>query len=144
MHPFTFARHTPRNTTPDVSETSTTPFAKTPDRLPWQTDDDAPENLGLYQTYSPNAWYPAQPDQEDDPRLLAMEANEPKRRLIRDAKALSKLRRITQGQMAEEIGVPRRTLEEWLQFRRMPKAPGVTLIRRWVEAHSPCQQDLVG
>jgi transcriptional regulator with XRE-family HTH domain len=64
-----------------------------------------------------------------------MERCEPKRRLIRDAKALGKLRKITQGQMAEEIGVPRRTLEEWLQFRRMPEAPGTTLIRRWVDAN---------
>jgi DNA-binding transcriptional regulator YiaG len=64
-----------------------------------------------------------------------MERYESKRRLIRDAKALGKLRKLTQGQMAEEIGVPRRTLEEWLQFRRMPEAPGTTLIRRWVDAN---------
>ncbi|WP_205598506.1 helix-turn-helix transcriptional regulator [Halomonas sp. NO4] len=72
---------------------------------------------------------------EADKRLAAMEQDEPKRRLIRDAKALCKQRRITQAQMAEEIGVPRRTLEEWLQFRRLPKAPGTTLIRRWVETY---------
>ncbi|WP_409360218.1 helix-turn-helix domain-containing protein [Halomonas sp. YLB-10] len=64
-----------------------------------------------------------------------MEQNEPKRRLIRDAAALRKLRGITQAQMAKEVGVPHRTLEEWLQFRRMPKAPGTTLIRRWVDMH---------
>jgi DNA-binding transcriptional regulator YiaG len=70
--------------------------------------------------------------QEDDPRLVAMEHYESKRRLIRDAKALGKLRKITQRQMAEEIGVPRRTLEEWLQFRRMPQAPSEALLRLWV------------
>ncbi|MBY6207466.1 MULTISPECIES: helix-turn-helix domain-containing protein [Halomonas] len=69
-------------------------------------------------------------------RLDAMERDEPKRRLIRDAKALAKTRKITQAQMAEEMGVPHRTLEEWLQFRRMPKAPGTTLLQRWVAAHS--------
>ncbi|MBZ0330664.1 helix-turn-helix domain-containing protein [Halomonas sp. ANAO-440] len=68
-------------------------------------------------------------------RLDAMERDEPKRRLIRDAKALAKTRKITQAQMAEEMGVPHRTLEEWLQFRRMPKAPGTTLLRRWVETY---------
>jgi len=61
-----------------------------------------------------------------------MERYESKRRLIRDAKALGKLRKITQGQMAEEIGVPRRTLEKWLQFRRMPQAPSEALLRLWV------------
>lgn len=73
--------------------------------------------------------------QEDGPRLIAMERDETKRRLIRDAKALGKLRKITQGQMADEIEVPRRTLEEWLQFRRIPEAPGTTLIRRWVDTN---------
>lgn len=68
-------------------------------------------------------------------RLAAMEQNEPKRRLIRDAADLRKQRGITQVQMAKEVGVPCRTLEEWLQFRRMPKAPGTTLLRRWIEAH---------
>tara|TARA_R110001583_G_scaffold24480_1_gene89273 strand:+ start:1503 stop:1682 length:180 start_codon:yes stop_codon:yes gene_type:complete len=52
--------------------------------------------------------------------------------LIRDAKALRKLRKITQGQMADEIEMPRRTLEEWLQFRRMPQAPSEALLRLWV------------
>lgn len=70
--------------------------------------------------------------QEDDPRLIAMERYESKRRLIRDAKAFGKLRKITQGQMAEEVGVPRRTLEEWLQFRRMPQAPSEALLRLWL------------
>lgn len=72
----------------------------------------------------------------DDQRLAKMERNEPKRRLIRDAKALCKQRRITQAQMAQEMGVPVRTLEDWLQFRRMPKAPGTTLLRRWMETYS--------
>ena len=71
----------------------------------------------------------------DDQRLAKMERNEPKRRLIRDAKALCKQRRITQAQMAQEMGVPVRTLEDWLQFRRMPKAPGTTLLRRWMDTH---------
>lgn len=84
--------------------------------LPWQSVADAPEDAQR--------------------RLDAMERDEPKRRLIRDAKALGKIRKITQAQMAEEIGVPRRTLEDWMQFRRMPKAPGMTLIRRWVVQHS--------
>lgn len=68
-------------------------------------------------------------------RLAAMEQDEPKRRLIRDAAALRKQRGITQVQMAEELGVPCRTLEEWLQGRRYPKGPGQTLLRRWVDQH---------
>lgn len=77
----------------------------------------------------------AMADDDAEKRLADMEANEPKRRLIRDAKALGKMRKITQAQMAEEIGVPHRTLQEWYQFRRFPKTPGTTLLRRWVEAH---------
>ena len=84
-------------------------------RLPWQTVSEAQD--------------------EAQRRLDAMERDEPKRRLIRDAKALAKLRKITQAQMAEEIGVPHRTIEDWLQFRRIPKTPGTTLLRRWVEEH---------
>ena len=115
MNPFTSARHT----TPDVSETSTGSPSARPCPLPWQMGSEAEK---VSQTER----------QEEDPRLIAMERYESKRRLIRDAKALSKLRKITQRQMAEEIGVPRRTLEEWLQFRRMPQAPSEALLRLWV------------
>ena len=84
--------------------------------LPWQSVADAPEDAQR--------------------RLDAMERDEPKRRLIRDAKALAKIRKITQAQMADEMGVPHRTLEEWLQFRRMPKAPGTTLLWRWLSQYA--------
>lgn len=108
MFNFPFPQDTPQQAPHAFSETRHT----TPAPLPWETN--------------------ASPYDDAEKRLADMEANEPKRRLIRDAKALCKLRKITQATMAEEIGVPRRTLEEWLQFRRIPKAPGVTLIRRWV------------
>lgn len=103
----------------DSSEPSDSPTGSpspTPDPLPWQTVNESQDDAQR--------------------RLDAMEREEPKRRLIRDAKALAKLRKITQAQMAEEMGVPHRTLEDWLQFRRMPKAPGTTLLRRWVDTHS--------
>lgn len=89
----------------------------------------------------PLPWLSAADSPDDAQRRLdAMERDEPKRRLIRDAKALAKIRKITQAQMAEEVGVPHRTLEEWLQFRRMPKAPGTTLLRRWLETYR--QEDI--
>ncbi|MBB3189207.1 helix-turn-helix transcriptional regulator [Halomonas cerina] len=102
-----------QNISPESSDASPESSSSTPGQLPWQTVSEAQEDAQR--------------------RLDAMEQAEPKRRLIRDAKALAKLRQITQVQMAEEVGMPHRTLEEWLQFRRMPKAPGTTLIRRWVE-----------
>lgn len=108
MFNFPFQQDTPQQAPQASSETRHTTSAP----LPWKTA--------------------ASPQDDAEKRLAAMEQDEPKRRLIRDAKALCKLRKITQATMAEEIGIPRRTLEEWLQFRRMPKAPGVTLIRRWV------------
>jgi len=111
MFNFPFSHDTPQQAPHAFSEKRNT----TPAPLPWETT--------------------ASPQDEAEKRLADMEANEPKRRLIRDAKALCKLRKITQAQMAEEIGVPRRTLEEWLQFRRMPKAPGTTLLHRWMQKY---------
>lgn len=115
MNPFTPARHN----TPKISETTTGSPPARPLPLPWQMDGEAE---AVSQTEQ----------QGDDPRLVAMERYESKRRLIRDAKALGKLRKITQRQMAEEIGVPRRTLEEWLKLRRMPQAPSEALLRLWL------------
>lgn len=87
-------------------------------------------------TPGPLPWQTVNESQDDAQRRLdAMEREEPKRRLIRDAKLLGKIRGLTQAQMAEEIGVPHRTLEDWLQGRRNPKAPGTTLLRRWVDSH---------
>ncbi len=102
------------STEPPASSSDTS--STRPDPLPWQTPNEAQEDAQR--------------------RLDAMEREEPKRRLIRDAKALAKLHRITQAQMAEEMGVPYRTVQDWLQFRRAPRTPGTTLLRRWVEAHS--------
>ncbi|WP_404375252.1 hypothetical protein [Vreelandella aquamarina] len=111
MFNFPFSHDTPNQ----APETFSEPRHTSPAPLPWESN--------------------AMADDDADKRLAAMEQDEPKRRLIRDARALCKLRKITQAQMAEEIGVPRRTAEEWLQFRRVPKAPGTTLIRRWVDTH---------
>jgi DNA-binding transcriptional regulator YiaG len=94
-----------------------------------------------HQTATSSPWQYRSHDEDDSQRRLdALERDEPKRRLIRDAKALAKIRKITQVQMAEEVGVPHRTLEEWLQFRRMPKAPGTTLLQRWVMLHQEKNQ----
>lgn len=116
-----------------------------PALLPWQAVSKAEWEAQQQTTHardpviesSPPIWHtpPSYPPSEEK-RLAEMERNEPKRRLISDAKALAKIHKITQAQMAEEMGVPHRTLEEWLQFRRMPKAPGTTLLQRWVAAHS--------
>lgn len=104
--------HAPAQETPTPPSGASSP---TPGPLPWQTVNESQDDAQR--------------------RLDAMEREEPKRRLIRDAKALAKLRRITQAQMAEEIGVPLRTAQDWLQGRRRPRAPGTTLLRRWVDEH---------
>lgn len=108
--------------------------------LPWETREEAQQqNLTPVSAPDPNAppvWHtPPAYNPNMVERLQKLEEAEPKRRLIRDAKSLANIRRITQAQMAEEIGVPRRTLEEWLQFRRMPRGPGTTLLVRWVDEH---------
>jgi len=79
---------------------------------------------------------PALPEDFADSRQVKLAMDEPKRRLIRDAKVLCKQRRITQGQMADELGISKRTLEEWMQFRRMPQAPSESLLRQWVVRYS--------
>jgi len=142
MHPFSFVEHSTNTAhsepAQNLSQNSPQPFDNQPDRLPWQTgnaaENDLETALQTPPSYTLGTRVPSESQAEEtDPRLLAMERNEPKRRLIRDARALCKIRKITQQQMADEIGVPCRTLHEWLQFRRYPKAPGTTLIRRWVE-----------
>ena len=112
MFNFPFQQDTPQQAPETATETRHT----SPAPMPWEAN--------------------ASPYDDAEKRLADMEANEPKRRLIRDARALCKLRKITQATMAEEIGVPRRTLEEWLQGRRWPRSPGTTLLRRWVEQNS--------
>jgi len=65
-----------------------------------------------------------------------MTQDDHKRQLIQKARAVYERRQMTQQQMADEIGIPRRTLEEWLQGRRLPQASGTTLIRRWLETQN--------
>ena len=79
---------------------------------------------------------PTLPQDYADSRHVKLAMAEPKRRLIRDARVLCRLRGITQGQMADELGISRRTLEEWMQFRRMPQAPSESLLRQWVAHYS--------
>lgn len=107
--------------------------------FPLRFQQDTHQSVG--DAAQPNASPSAANMREDAQRRLdVMERDELKRRLIRDTKALAKTRKITQAKMAEEMGVPHRTLEEWLQFRRIPKAPGTTLLRRWLETYR--QEDI--
>jgi|GEM_PF-2079103 len=135
MFPFTFkdsrSQNAPNSAQPDDNDS--------PSPLPWQAPAEAQsasqKRLATFEQDTPRGWHTPAYTPTDEERLAAMETNEPKRRLIRDAKALCKLRKITQQQMADELGIPRRTLEEYLQFRRMPRAPGTTLLRRWMDTH---------
>lgn len=124
-----FQRPSPFNIPPIVPQASHSHANDSPRPIP---QDSSPTSHNAVQTLSDT---PVQDVDADLQRLAKMEQNEPKRRLIRDVKALAKLRGITQAQMAEEIGVPRRTLEEWLQFRRYPRGPGTTLLERWMDEH---------
>lgn len=140
----------PSTVQPSATEASASPSEATsppPGLFPWQTareaQADVQEHLdhGHHSEHAPlgpppPVWHTPPPYvPTEDERLAAMERNEPKRRLIRDAKLLGKIRGLTQAQMAEEIGVPHRTLEDWLQFRRTPKAPGTTLLHRWMKKY---------
>jgi len=103
-----------------------------PPTTPRPADEPAPERTGrpFRGLHSP---IPELPEDYPDSRQVRLAMDEPKRRLIRDARVLRQQRGITQGQMADELGISRRTLEEWMQFRRMPQAPSESLLRQWVE-----------
>ncbi|UXZ55640.1 helix-turn-helix domain-containing protein [Halomonas sp. 7T] len=108
-------------------------------RYPWQRPPTAAASTGNnLHANAPSMAVAHSPDTLDanQARLAILERDEPKRRLIRDASALRKQRGITQAQMAEELGVPCRTLQEWLQGRRYPKRPGLTLLKRWLSEKS--------
>lgn len=112
-----------------------------PPANPWPITNAASESPGHPFKANPPS-LPTLSEDFADSRQVKLAIDEPKRRLIRDARAICKLRGITQGQMAEELGISKRTLEEWLQFRRMPQAPAEALLRRWV--HDVTSQALSG
>lgn len=100
----------------------------------WPIPETASERAEEPSTARPETSYPLLQDYGDS-RQVKLALNEPKRRLICDARVLRQSRGITQAQMADELGISKRTLEEWLQFRRMPQAPSEALLRRWVNQH---------
>jgi putative transcriptional regulator len=61
-----------------------------------------------------------------------MERKEPTRRLVRDVIAIRYLRTLSQSALAEELGVSKRTWQEWEQGRRLPSGVGYALLKRWV------------
>ena len=103
---------------------------------PWPVSDSAPARPDERSRTHPSSLPPLLQDYADS-RDVKLAIDEPKRRLIRDARVLCRQRGITQRQMADELGISRRTLEEWMQLRRMPQAPGESVLRQWVTRYSP-------
>ena len=103
---------------------------------PWPMAETASEAPGRPFRGNPSP-LPTLPEDYADSREVKLAMDEPKRRLIRDARVLCWSRGITQGQMADELGISKRTLEEWMQSRRMPQAPSEALLRQWVTRYSP-------
>ena len=64
-------------------------------------------------------------------RLAMLERKEPTRRLVRDVIAIRRLRKLSQAALAEELGVSKRTWQEWEQGRRLPSGVGCALLERW-------------
>jgi len=106
-----------------------------PPTTAWPTTETASGSPGP-QVQGQTPRMPTLPPDYADSRQVKLEMAEPKRRLIRDARILYRLRNITQDQMADELGISKRTLEEWLQYRRMPQAPSESLLRQWVARYS--------
>lgn len=66
-----------------------------------------------------------------DHRLAMLARKEPTRRLVRDVIALRRLRKLSQAALADELGVSKRTWQEWEQGRRLPSGVGKALLERW-------------
>lgn len=66
-----------------------------------------------------------------DHRLAMLERKEPTRRLVRDVIGLRRLRKLSQSALAAELGVSKRTWQEWEQGRRLPSGVGRALLERW-------------
>lgn len=64
-------------------------------------------------------------------RLAMLERKEPTRRLVRDVIAIRRLRKLSQAALAKELGVSKRTWQEWEQGRRLPSGVGRALLERW-------------
>lgn len=103
-----------------------------PSTTPWPVAETASEPAGRPFRGHPSP-IPDLPEDYADSRQVKLPMDEPKRRLIRDARVLCKQLGITQGQMADELGISKRTLEEWMQFRRMPQTPSEALLRHWIQ-----------
>ena len=50
--------------------------------------------------------------------------------LVRQAMHLRHQRGLTQGEFAEELGIPRATLKDWEQGRRCPRGPSRALLEQ--------------
>ncbi|MGM0857472.1 MAG: helix-turn-helix domain-containing protein [Pseudomonadota bacterium] len=70
-------------------------------------------------------------DSLNDHRLAMLERKEPTRRLVRDVIAIRRLRKLSQAALANELGVSKRTWQEWEQGRRLPSGVGRALLERW-------------
>lgn len=64
-------------------------------------------------------------------RLAMMERKEPTRRLVRDVIAIRRMRKLSQAALADELGVSKRTWQEWEQGRRLPSGVGYALLKQW-------------
>lgn len=107
-----------------------------PPTTPWPIAETASERPGQLFRSHPSPPVSDLPQDYADSREVKLAIDEPKRRLIRDARMLCKQRGITQCQMADELRISKRTLEEWMQYRRMPQAPSESLLRQWVVRYS--------
>lgn len=75
-------------------------------------------------------------------RLAMLERKEPTRRLVRDVIAIRRLRKLSQAALANELGVSKRTWQEWEQGRRLPSGVGRALLERWACEQLEWTEDL--
>ena len=118
------------------------PTCPTVPTSPWAT------SLGAHAHPPPHPMpYPSQPaeppfhDPLSEHRLAMLERKEPTRRLVRDVIAIRRLRKLSQAALADELGVSKRTWQEWEQGRRLPSGVGRALLERWASEQAEWSGD---
>ncbi|WP_232068255.1 helix-turn-helix domain-containing protein [Vreelandella aquamarina] len=118
------------------------PTCPTVPTSPWAT------SLGAHAHPPPHTMpytsQPAEPPFHDplsEHRLAMLERKEPTRRLVRDVIAIRRLRKLSQAALADELGVSKRTWQEWEQGRRLPSGVGRALLERWASEQAEWSGD---
>ena len=76
------------------------------------------------------------PQQEPKARHSAMQDHSMSSDIIRQVCCLRQRLKLTQKDLAKQLGISSRTLQDWEQGRRQPSGPGRALLLQWIDQHA--------